>query len=199
MYGGWDAALARYTEFFAARGIAPRRSQARHRSRRRLRLPSDSARAARLSRDGDRPRPQAARRARAAHATAKRSRSSARTSWSSAATRRRAGRAHRLHGRHAAAPRLARRRDAARGRRVRGARARRHVHRDVSRFHGRERKSSNASSPCAATSKTVSRAFSSSSPPRSRCTISSIGASTGAGTSRRASTASCGCRRRGSS
>ncbi|RPI60048.1 MAG: methyltransferase domain-containing protein, partial [Lysobacterales bacterium] len=26
MYGGWDAALARYTEFFAARGIAPRQS-----------------------------------------------------------------------------------------------------------------------------------------------------------------------------
>jgi predicted RNA methylase len=26
MYGGWDAALARYTEFFAARGIAPRKS-----------------------------------------------------------------------------------------------------------------------------------------------------------------------------
>lgn len=26
MYGGWDAALARYGEFFAARGIAPRRS-----------------------------------------------------------------------------------------------------------------------------------------------------------------------------
>jgi predicted RNA methylase len=26
MYGGWDAALARYTEFFAARGIAPRGS-----------------------------------------------------------------------------------------------------------------------------------------------------------------------------
>jgi SAM-dependent methyltransferase len=27
MYGGWDAALARYTEFFAARGIAPRKSR----------------------------------------------------------------------------------------------------------------------------------------------------------------------------
>lgn len=27
MYGGWEAALARYTEFFAARGIAPRRSR----------------------------------------------------------------------------------------------------------------------------------------------------------------------------
>jgi SAM-dependent methyltransferase len=26
MYGGWEAALARYTEFFAARGIAPRKS-----------------------------------------------------------------------------------------------------------------------------------------------------------------------------
>ena len=26
MYGGWDAALARYTEFFATRGIAPRKS-----------------------------------------------------------------------------------------------------------------------------------------------------------------------------
>jgi SAM-dependent methyltransferase len=26
MYGGWDAALARYTEFFVGRGIAPRRS-----------------------------------------------------------------------------------------------------------------------------------------------------------------------------
>jgi SAM-dependent methyltransferase len=27
MYGGWDAALARYTEFFAARDIAPRKSR----------------------------------------------------------------------------------------------------------------------------------------------------------------------------
>ena len=27
MYGGWEAALARYTEFFAARGIAPRGSR----------------------------------------------------------------------------------------------------------------------------------------------------------------------------
>jgi SAM-dependent methyltransferase len=27
MYGGWDAALARYTEFFAVRGIAPRKSR----------------------------------------------------------------------------------------------------------------------------------------------------------------------------
>jgi 2-polyprenyl-3-methyl-5-hydroxy-6-metoxy-1,4-benzoquinol methylase len=27
MYGGWDAQLARYTEFFAARGIAPRASK----------------------------------------------------------------------------------------------------------------------------------------------------------------------------
>jgi 2-polyprenyl-3-methyl-5-hydroxy-6-metoxy-1,4-benzoquinol methylase len=27
MYGGWEAALARYTEFFAVRGIAPRRSR----------------------------------------------------------------------------------------------------------------------------------------------------------------------------
>jgi len=26
MYGGWDAALARYTEFFAVRGMAPRKS-----------------------------------------------------------------------------------------------------------------------------------------------------------------------------
>jgi SAM-dependent methyltransferase len=27
MYGGWDAALARYTEFFAARGVVPRASK----------------------------------------------------------------------------------------------------------------------------------------------------------------------------
>ena len=27
MYGGWDAQLARYTEFFTARGFAPRASK----------------------------------------------------------------------------------------------------------------------------------------------------------------------------
>ena len=89
--------------------------------------------------------------------------------------------------------------DAAVRRRLRGAGARRHVHRDVPRLLRRERRSSTASSPCAATSTRSSRASSSSSPPPSRCTISSIGASTGAGTSRRASTASCVCRRPGSS
>jgi hypothetical protein len=38
MYGGWGAALERYTEFFAARGIVPRRVPPSRRGSRRLHL-----------------------------------------------------------------------------------------------------------------------------------------------------------------
>ena len=59
-------------------------------------------------------------------------------------------------------------------------------------------RSSTGSSPCAATSGSIFIASSSSSPRPSRFTTSSIGASTAAGSSPRATTASCGCRRLGS-
>ena len=133
MYGGWDAALARYTEFFAARDIAPRKSRTCGRLGRRLRLPSDSPCAARFLGHRHRPRPQAARRAASARWRREHRndlRGSRRLPPACAA----AGRARRLHGRHVAASRLAGCGGAPVRRRPRGAGARRHVHRDLPGF-----------------------------------------------------------------
>ena len=192
MYGGWDAALARYTEFFAARGIAPRGSKraidlgagcgfqaiplARlgFSSRRSTSIASCSPSSSSTS-GGEEieivlrghpgfPPPRAAER---------RSSSSAWSTRCCISTRRSGG--------------------AARERRVRGARARRHVHRDVSRLHV-ETKELDRFIPVRSDDHTVFTCFLEFEPADGQGARSRPSARRrAAGTSPRASTASCGC------